>query len=365
MKKTLSILLSILLVFGTTAFALTANAEGEPAIVDQGYCGVGDNRESVWYTLDSDGQLTIGGTGVLGSGSWSGYFAPYTYSVNKVVIEDGITGIGGKVFQGSSLAQITVPASVTSIGYRAFYEANALHVFAYQGTPEQWAAITFGEECGTYITSAYNTYLNGHEIVSLRLERTSAAACSQTGMEEYNPVCNQCGELTAFASFRKTLPVDPDNHVHTTSFPATEATETEHGYTAGVYCNDCETWISGHEAIHTPGETVIENNVPATCTEAGGYDEVVYCTVCPAEISRNHVTVPAPGHAWGEWEVVKQATVDETGLMRRVCQNNAEHVEEQIIPKLKPNTTVFQQFIEWVQDFFEGIADWFSRLFRW
>ena len=42
---------------------------------------------------------------------------------------------------------------------------------------------------------------------------------------------------------------------------------------------------------HTPGAAVIENEVASTCKTAGGYDEVVYCTQCPYEISRNHVTL--------------------------------------------------------------------------
>ena len=37
---------------------------------------------------------------------------------------------------------------------------------------------------------------------------------------------------------------------------------------------------------HTNGEPVKENEVAATCKAAGGYDEVIYCTVCGDEISR-------------------------------------------------------------------------------
>ena len=47
---------------------------------------------------------------------------------------------------------------------------------------------------------------------------------------------------------------------------------------------------------HTPGKAVRENERAATCTSAGGYDEVVYCTACKAEISRKTVTLPAAGH---------------------------------------------------------------------
>ena len=54
------------------------------------------------------------------------------------------------------------------------------------------------------------------------------------------------------------------------------------------------------QAEHVPGEPVKENEVAATCTEAGSYDEVTYCAVCHEELSRVTKTVPALGHAPGE-----------------------------------------------------------------
>ena len=86
-------------------------------------------------------------------------------------------------------------------------------------------------------------------------------------------------------------------------------------------------------AEHIPGETVTENVVPATCTEAGSHDEVVYCTACKAELSRKTVTDPALGHDWGEWTVVKEATEEADGLEQRTCKRCKE-VEERVIPKL-------------------------------
>ena len=47
---------------------------------------------------------------------------------------------------------------------------------------------------------------------------------------------------------------------------------------------------------HTPGEPVIRNQILSTCTEEGRYDEVVYCTVCEEEISRERKYTPALGH---------------------------------------------------------------------
>ena len=51
---------------------------------------------------------------------------------------------------------------------------------------------------------------------------------------------------------------------------------------------------------HTPGEAVRENEIPATCTVDGSYDEVTYCTVCSEKLSTERRTVPAAGHKWSE-----------------------------------------------------------------
>ena len=50
-----------------------------------------------------------------------------------------------------------------------------------------------------------------------------------------------------------------------------------------------------------------ENEVPATCTADGSYDEVVYCTVCTQEISRGTKIVGKLGHDLGEWTVTAPA----------------------------------------------------------
>jgi hypothetical protein len=72
-----------------------------------------------------------------------------------------------------------------------------------------------------------------------------------------------------------------------------------------VYCSVCNAEISReHTEIpaigHTPAEAVKENEKAATCTKAGGYDMVVYCSVCKAEISREHTEIPAIGHSYGK-----------------------------------------------------------------
>ena len=79
----------------------------------------------------------------------------------------------------------------------------------------------------------------------------------------------------------------------------TEPTCTEPGYTTytGMFT---ELTVTGNETPalgHAPLAAVAENNVEPSCTAAGSYDNVVYCTECGEELSRETVTVPALGHA--------------------------------------------------------------------
>ena len=47
---------------------------------------------------------------------------------------------------------------------------------------------------------------------------------------------------------------------------------------------------------HTEATAVVENRVEPTCTAEGSYDNVVYCTACGIEISREKIVVNVLGH---------------------------------------------------------------------
>ena len=51
---------------------------------------------------------------------------------------------------------------------------------------------------------------------------------------------------------------------------------------------------------HTESPAVRENEIPATCTADGSYDEVIYCSVCKTQLSREHKTIAATGHKWSD-----------------------------------------------------------------
>ena len=128
-------------------------------------------------------------------------------------------------------------------------------------------------------------------------------------------------EIEAGTSYYTTI--IGEEHVHTPAAPVIEnevpATCTTAGsYDSVVYCSECGEEISRETVTvpalgHTAGTAVKENEVAATCTAAGSYDMVVYCTVCGAELSRETTTVPALGHNWSAW------TSNNDGTHSRTC----------------------------------------------
>ena len=88
---------------------------------------------------------------------------------------------------------------------------------------------------------------------------------------------------------------------------------------------------------HRISEPVIENLIEPTCEVAGGSDEVIYCYVCHAEISRNHIDIPALGHDWGEWVLTLEPTETQAGEEKRTCSNDSSHTETREIPALGPS----------------------------
>ncbi|MDR0530549.1 MAG: hypothetical protein LBG83_00580 [Oscillospiraceae bacterium] len=70
----------------------------------------------------------------------------------------------------------------------------------------------------------------------------------------------------------------------------------------------------------------------ATCESAG--ETTFTCVACGASYSER---IPALGHAWGEWEVLKPASETEEGLRRRVCANgHSEEAALRPLPAMRP-----------------------------
>lgn len=90
------------------------------------------------YKTSADNRFIIGKT------NNSLLFVPS--STESLIVPDGIEVINEEVCSGyDNLKSVTIPVSVKEIGQRAFVACEYLNSMTYEGTMEQWNAITFGE----------------------------------------------------------------------------------------------------------------------------------------------------------------------------------------------------------------------------
>ena len=110
----------------TLVLSVGSVSAAEPTIVDSGNCGA--NGDNVTWTLDSNGLLTISGTGEMESdASESTPWSKNKKSIKEVVIESGVTNIRNFAFKScENLTKVTIPDSVVYIGWNAFYRCTAL-----------------------------------------------------------------------------------------------------------------------------------------------------------------------------------------------------------------------------------------------
>ena len=92
-------------------------------IVEKGACG-----EDLTWKLDINGKLIISGEGEMASyASGSAPWEAHKADIQSVVMEEGVTTIGGFAFFGcTNMLNVTIPDSVTSIGEEAFSNCSSL-----------------------------------------------------------------------------------------------------------------------------------------------------------------------------------------------------------------------------------------------
>ncbi len=163
----------------------------------------------------------------------------------------------------------------------------------------------------------------GHEIVTCV---SQAPTCTEKGWKEY-VTCKNCD----YSTYEE---ISANGHDYNSV--VTAPTCTDKGYTTYT-CHCGDSYIDNYvNALgHTEGKIVVENNLLPDCTNEGCYDNVIYCTVCKEELSRETIIVDALGHT----EVIDKAvapTCTETGLTEgkhcNVC--NTVLVAQQVVNAL-------------------------------
>ena len=121
-----SIILALSLLCILTALTAVSFAAD---IISYGYCGEGKGLNLYWE-LDSDGILTISGTGKMADFGDDSNYCPWEYfsnDIKSVNIQNGVTSIGDCAFlRCDRIRSVTIPNSVTRIGKRAFEGCRCL-----------------------------------------------------------------------------------------------------------------------------------------------------------------------------------------------------------------------------------------------
>ena len=142
---------------------------------------------------------------------------------------------------------------------------------------------------------------------------TTEPTCTEEGVKTFQ--CMVCGKT-------KTEKVSALGHNWNEDFTVDKEVTCEETGLKSIHCKRCdekkdETTIPAKG--HVKGEVKIENATESTCEEGGSYDEVVYCTVCNKELSRNTVKTEALGHKWNEGKITTQPTCTEEGVKTFQC----------------------------------------------
>ena len=175
--------------------------------------------------------------------------------------------------------------------------------------------LTEGKHCGTcgdVLVAQMVVAALGHTNSAVVVENRVEPDCTNTGSYDNVTYCTVCDvELS-----RETVIVNALGHIEVVDTAVTpDCINT--GLSEGKHCAVCNEVLVEQTVVaalgHTDSDVVVENSVSPDCTNTGSHDNVVYCTVCDAELSRENVTVDAFGHT----EVVDTAVTPDcvnTGL---------------------------------------------------
>ena len=173
MRRITSILLTLCIIFVLLPFPASA-----ANVVDSGEWG--ESGSDVHWSLDSDGNMTFSGTGVmsdsrflgvdrLGKEEWIRPWDRHMHSIKTVTIEEGITYVGGESFHGAgNLTKITIADTVAEIGFNAFANCDSL-VDIHLGAGLKKIDVAVFSDCDalkTFIFPDYSVEYGNHLLAS-------------------------------------------------------------------------------------------------------------------------------------------------------------------------------------------------------
>lgn len=328
----------------TETFAIPAYG---PA-VEIGECG--QDGDPVYYIVYEDGTLLITGTGAIRNDMFNSGYVPVSGNVhvsenvrntNRLIIEDGVTAIGGNAFAFLHFNSIDFGNTLVSIGLGAFYDNDGFETVVLPDSVK-----TVGD--GAFALSSYlKTVTFGPNVETVG-----------------DWALLQCYKLQKVVFLNKDTQIVELEHSGNTVLHTVNS-GTIYGYSGGAveaYAREKGLrFVPLDSSGHAYNGGAI--TTPATC-EADGV-KTFTCEICGESYTE---AIPAAGHNWSEWIVTRPATETREGEAYRFCKNDPSHVEYMTIDKL-PTTyendkNIGERILDWIRDFFEKIGEFFTNLFN-
>lgn len=280
-----------------------------------------------------------------------GIFAGCT-KLETVTLSDKLDRLQYSMFKGcSSLTSITLPKKIKHISSSAFKECKNLKNVEILGnityiddygfynckslerielpTTLQWLGESVFEGCWNIKEIRFKGDMPRVEnnVFALGKHDTLICEISYPGSNKTWTVEKVEQLQKRYVFYAEFVPFGPQECEHqAVTVPGKKATCTQTGLTDGKYCSICDTLLKKQSAVAALGHDLATTTVTPTCTEPG-YD-LHQCSRC--DYSETDNPTEAIGHAFGEWEIMKEPTEEEVGLSQRICLSCGEQQEQEI-----------------------------------
>ena len=263
----------------------------------------------------------------------------------KVVIEEGVSYLPAYAFDScTSLNSISIPNTVNIIGKGAFYGCTGLTSITLPNTVSTILEDTFNgcaELTSIIIPNSVTELKAGVFAECNKLQTIKISSSIESIPNGAFWGCNELDniiipnsvkniESCAFKNCSKLCSIIIPSSVETIEVNAFDYCENLVIY--GVQGSYAEKYakLNGIRFETHTHSYIDQDKIAPTCTEVG-YAAGKCCSVC-GYIPEQREEIPALGHSWDEWVVVKEATDTEEGLEVRVCKRDSSHKETRTIP---------------------------------
>ncbi len=299
-KKIISLILAVMMIMSVVTVMATSTGalelDSKKLYFDAGSTGwtLGSKDKIGFYVFGKDGELLPWGGKKLngtdeGNGIWS-----YDPAAKGMNIQEGEQY--KIIFTGASNQTYDLIFDTTCFGHIAYCDGTeyenpvdsskkALAAFWKDIDPTTYGPFLQVSSIGTVVGTCYEEGADASTVFTDFLKNNFENA------KKFKVETGEMTEQVMIDTIGAGLGLTKDQAAD--AFTATGVTTT--------WSADDSTLPGGETPhTHTPGEPVQENVVPASCKEEGSYDEVIYCTECGEEISREAKTIDKLAHTPGE-----------------------------------------------------------------